>query len=512
MATNLSRSQNNLMNDVSTADVNLLEGPSQDAHDDSFNTISSNHSTPTRPDGPETLHGPGSQPTPIMSPSPGSDNDLNTSTTDPKVLLQLPTKNASNTPVNTVRRSKRTMNRTTPKALKIPQSHAKPKHRGRLPKPKATNDYSPPKRRKTNDTTKQYDTLISMVAGMKGSIENLNSTVTDLKENLTSIQFDLSAMQKTNVDLVSQLAAKTAECRVLDNECIKLRKTIDNHKSSLHENEHNKTLVIGSSIIRDFDESKMNNTDTVCISGGKITDVNEHLSKLGQANNKNQYKRIVIQIASNDCAKKDSTPEPITKEYKLLATCAKSVCDEVCISSICPRTDNEHAQQVLEAVNAELQVICEGDNKMTFINNDKTFRLQDGTINEGFLDNKGLHLSKAGTNSLARNMQLDTKSKDVTKPWPRFPRHTTSQNPPEANEWQTVNRRRHPKNPSPPSLNDNTPSSNRRNVNKPSCFKCGESSHLASTCWHPNSVRCHGCNQLGHKLSKCPTNSQPNNH
>ncbi|CAH1794295.1 unnamed protein product, partial [Owenia fusiformis] len=326
----------------------------------------------------------------------------------------------------------------------------------------------------------------------------------------------------TNTDLVSQLAAKTSKCKDLDEECIYLRKQLTNRKSAI--DNPSKTLVIGSSIIRDFDHTKIRNTDVTCIRGGKIKDVHKEITELGKTTGPKPYNRVILQIASNDSSQNDASAESIVKDYKLMATGAKNISDEIHVSSITPRTDNKQAQEVIEAVNAELQVMCDNDNQFTYINNDTIFRLQDGSINDGYLDSWGLHLTKAGSNKLAHNMKLDTISDDITKPRqfnrPR-PSPNNHNNRPQAPQnvmgisssndtdgWQTVCHKKHNNNSSCDNSSSTYQSSHsnapNKKGNKPACFKCGESSHLASSCWHPHSVRCYLCNSLGHKQTKCP--------
>ncbi|CAH1776254.1 unnamed protein product, partial [Owenia fusiformis] len=172
-----------------------------------------------------------------------------------------------------------------------------------------------------------------------------------------------------------------------------------------------------------------------------------------------------------------------------------------------------------QAVNAELQVLCDHTDNTTFISNDNTFILQDGTINEGFLNRDGLHLNPAGTNRLVHNMGLTKSLKSVTKPFNQYKksRSNAPKNGPNttprpnsdsfANNMNNNLRARVTHNnangqPIPKhSLANVTSAANKA---KPICYKCGEASHLASTCWHPNSIRCYSCMNLGHKTHKCP--------
>ncbi|CAH1795175.1 unnamed protein product, partial [Owenia fusiformis] len=272
----------------------------------------------------------------------------------------------------------------------------------------------------------------------------------------------------------------------------------------------NNTLVIGSSIVRSIDPSKLINTDVDCISGGTIKDVHKKLTSLDKS-----YDRLVLQVGSNDTTKKDATAQSVINDYELLLKGAKHVCEDICVSSICPRTDKPLSQEMAETVNAQLDQLCQKDPNLIFSNNDVTFRLQNNSINTGFLDFKGLHLTKSGTNSLAQNMKLvpkpDHKS-DITKMF--NPRRNPNQSIPQRDatpsskneNWQTVKSRNF-RNQRP---NPTTPTNNKPNVpSKPACFLCGETSHLASSCWHPNAVTCYSCNQLGHKSSRCNNGSSP---
>ncbi|CAH1775988.1 unnamed protein product [Owenia fusiformis] len=356
--------------------------------------------------------------------------------------------------------------------------------------------------KKSLTTKNDVTAVLKALSTMQSSIDTTNKL--------------MQGLQKTNADLVSQLAMKTAQCCELDKECRELRSQL----SKTHSTESGlpKTLVIGSSIIRDFDTNKLHNTEVECIRGGTVDDVHKSLT-----DNNASYDRVILQVGSNDCSK-DNTPEDIAKQYQLLIKGAKNIANEVVVSSICPRTDKPAAQEKVDTVNATLQGICsDEDASVTFINNDLSFKLQDNSINDGFLHGDGLHLSKPGTNRLAINMKLKTKGKDITKPYYNRNKNAFNKQNQQnqdnnnnnddpnhgTNDWTTVNKKH--RNNARQSPNNQTDATTHEQ-SKPQqghslrCIKCGEASHLTSSCWHPATVRCRGCNQLGHKVSRCPAN------
>lgn len=46
-----------------------------------------------------------------------------------------------------------------------------------------------------------------------------------------------------------------------------------------------------------------------------------------------------------------------------------------------------------------------------FIDNEPVFTLKDGSVNDGFLCNDGLHLNDTGTNRLAKTMKIQVQDK-----------------------------------------------------------------------------------------------------
>ncbi|CAH1801393.1 unnamed protein product, partial [Owenia fusiformis] len=386
------------------------------------------------------------------------------------------------------------------------------------------------------------------VPGNTGATCDL-ATVMMMIRDLTESVNELHALNKTNSDLVKQLARKSADNEELHKENAALRGQIKSNANLPKP----KSLLIGSSILRDVDETKLENTDVTCIRGGTISDVHKRLTEKAD-----RYDKIYLQIGSNDC-KRNSDVELICENYKMLLKGAKQCCESLVVSSITPRLDDNEAQARVEQVNGFLICHCI-DEDVKYIDNDTTFKLQDGSINDGFLAPDHLHLADAGTNRLIKNLNIKTNMSDITKPKEtRFPprrpnqkpneqlRQTRSTAPPPMNSQTYEAPHQPPRRPSthatrrPPNHVPQRPSKNSNpkpsldgyiQTNKPKqsnayqpprqhsnmntdnvqkCFKCSETGHLANSCWHPAMVRCHACKELGHKQSNCPNTHQHHN-
>ncbi|CAH1798661.1 unnamed protein product [Owenia fusiformis] len=330
----------------------------------------------------------------------------------------------------------------------------------------------------------------------------------------------LKDINKTNADLVKQLSRKTADNEELHKEVATLRKQLVN-KTVSPPNDNVKSLLIGSSIVRDIDEAKLNNTEVICIRGGKISDIHKKLLTM-----KRKFDHIYLQVGSNDCSEREDV-KLISEDYTLLIRTAKQCSSSVTVSSQTPRIGATQTQERIDQLNGFLLCHCQ-DEDVIFNDNDINFRLKDESINTGYICADKVHLSFAGTNSLAKNLKLKSSCDDVTLPKnKRFdPLQKKSQQQPQ-NKRQTQQHQpndsispvMHPQSDMPrQSGYNNTRKPRSKQTYTPQqechfitssrdnlvCLKCGEPGHLSPSCWHPNTVRCHSCRELGHKSSRCP--------
>ena len=289
------------------------------------------------------------------------------------------------------------------------------------------------------------------------------------------------------------------------------------------------TLVAGSSIIRDFSESKLENTDVVSISGGCISDVSDAVSK--QPSDK--YGRIVLVAGGNVCDPRDPScrkmPSVIVDKYKELVNICKEKASSVTVSSICPRGSNVEVKSQIDSVNAGLQVICaDEDEKVSFVDNSSCFYLKNDSVNEAYFLDDGIHLNYKGTNKLAQNLQLKTKvgETSVCEPKRRF-RHSgikpVSKQKPSNHEstvtsqeddgtdfshffWSHSREKVKPSNKRDSWRKSRSPKRSHdfnRQIDAPnsstSCYNCFERNHTSRSCRHEHPIICNSCGQEGHK-------------
>ena len=118
-------------------------------------------------------------------------------------------------------------------------------------------------------------------------------------------------------------------------------------------------------------------------------------------------------MGTNACAKEnDFVAGASTDTYCQIITTAKEKVQDVSkvkAVSIPPRSDNTSNQERVASLNASLCALAQ-QTGAKFINNDPAFLLQDGSPNDGYLHQDGVHLNLNGTNRLAKNMGLLAKN------------------------------------------------------------------------------------------------------
>ena len=242
---------------------------------------------------------------------------------------------------------------------------------------------------------------------MPSHVSELTQNINQLTTVVKTLTHSVSAMQKS---FDERLNTKDEQLEKLKEENVKLMQTIGDISQKTNEQQWQQfpkphgTVVLGTSIIRDIDEQKLVATKCVCIGGGLIKDLQAAVDRF-PANQK--LCRMVLIGGGNDCDSQvtDLDVTVIVSQFKDLIDSAKCIASTVSVSSICPRNKSQELTDRINALNAGLSTLC-GDLGVDFVNSDPSFTLKDGSLNDGYLIQDNVHLSRAGTNKLVLNLGL----------------------------------------------------------------------------------------------------------
>ena len=164
----------------------------------------------------------------------------------------------------------------------------------------------------------------------------------------------------------------------------------------------NKTLFTGDSIVGRA-KSLDDNVEVLSLPSGTTKQLLECIkSKL------KGYKDIIFYVGFNDCSSGEDT-DAIIRSYKELILEAKQHCSngQIVVSALCPRSDDQKAMDKMNRLNIQLELLSyDMSDTFKFVSNHQAFYLQNGSINDGYLEGKGLHLNKAGMNRLFEILNL----------------------------------------------------------------------------------------------------------
>ena len=157
-------------------------------------------------------------------------------------------------------------------------------------------------------------------------------------------------------------------------------------------------------LIKQVSRDNLKDTDVVCLPGGRIKDVRDYLEALP-----NGYESITLLVGGNDC---DITPPPsaaaIVATYGGLLDMAIIKARNVTVSRICPKMTTTETQQTIDAVNAGLLSMCD-ERAVKFVDKTPLFTLSDGSVNDGYLQPDGVHITRNAIDKIARNLCLQVK-------------------------------------------------------------------------------------------------------
>ena len=255
------------------------------------------------------------------------------------------------------------------------------------------------------------------------------------------------------------------------------------------------SLLIGSGLIRDDNSATLVDTEVVCLPGGKLAGIATKISELSSG-----YYSITVVAGGNDCDTSPSTPSlTVIDAFASVIDAAKMKASTMTVPSVCPRLKTADTTNTIDAVNAGLVTLC-ADKDVIFSDSTPSFKLGDGSVNDGYLHRDGVHLMHAVVSSLAKNLRVNIRNdasgacSGERRPQHQHPHPPTAPSHGGDAELTTVRRQRRP-------------AASARQVSgatRASCYFCGEEGHSKDNCRHGRPIECHTCHRPGHKSKCCP--------
>ena len=270
-------------------------------------------------------------------------------------------------------------------------------------------------------------------AKLTAELQNANEQVqgmitenTQIKEEnqklLTRIELltvELTTM-KTQLETQSQLLEERGNSLAIERSL----RTQPEAQIATEETKH--ALIIGSSLLRDFDETLYNNTKVVALSGAKPTEVTNDL----KARTNERYSKVTVLAGGNQVGSDIEKVDETIMAMKDTINAAKELAPSVAICELPPRINTQEAIASIKALNTKLKDLAD-ECECEFIEVNSVFTLANGEPNDGYFIHDGIHLTLRGATKLVEQMGIplkDTTSKKVNK-WAAYNSSNTTAPP-----------------------------------------------------------------------------------
>ncbi len=177
----------------------------------------------------------------------------------------------------------------------------------------------------------------------------------------------------------------------LTKENTELKKRVDGlmQQPSAVKQDPGRTVVVGDRLVKDLDERKLEHTKVRYQRDTRITNAMAKVKNLP-----GNYHHNALVIGGTDCHGADRpSATHIVDSYCHLVDTAKEKVRIVTVASIPPRTASDDTHERNNVVNTGLTVMC-NEKDVKFSNNDPYVVFSDDSVNEGYLETDGTHLTR----------------------------------------------------------------------------------------------------------------------
>ena len=327
----------------------------------------------------------------------------------------------------------------------------------------------------------------------------LQTEVQDLKKELSLTKLKVNHCNERIEEKTVQLAEERA-----------LRNSLQGKLTQTATVTPNPSLIIGSSIVRDFDESLYTDTQVISQSGAKPTDITKTLKE--KAENRQKYQKVTLVTGGNQLSDEGDNIPAVIDNMKDTIKAAKEVASRVTVCELPPRIHSTQATTTMMNLNVALRQLAE-ESDCDFAETGAVFYLANGQPNDGYYEQDGIHLNLNGSAKLVECLDVPLKPPGKVKVRPKAAykqsrvayAEVAKKNPKKTPSGPTK-----PKSSPPNSAQQKpTPPQAKRNLARPTiaedgfCGYCGEPGHRYQGCWHGQPVVCGICKAATHKSKFC---------
>ena len=236
----------------------------------------------------------------------------------------------------------------------------------------------------TKDGEEQSSCMKHLTDTIAEKLNNIDSSITTMD----------SKIEKTN-QIIQDLQKQPDSTQ---NQTIKGTSTNNKEKNNLEG-----SLLIADDTLTGIQVNYVEqSTEVLVVKDARIHDIKSLLQQAGEENKK--YTSIYIHVGTHD-SESTSVSDVIEQNINEMISVASDICNNVVISSICPRLDEE--MYLLNSIDInQMYLNCCNDNNTLFIDHDLNFRLANGSVNEHFILRNSAQLTQPGLKQLLINLGI----------------------------------------------------------------------------------------------------------
>ena len=174
-------------------------------------------------------------------------------------------------------------------------------------------------------------------------IDDMTSLLRDLIQTSGADREERAILHRDINELRQKHDGLLAKNSALETEVKELKHRLNNY--FLPTDTRDNSLVLGNSLVRDFDEERLHETEVRCMCGAMISDLTKEVEALKEKSA--SFSRIVLLAGGNDAAADpdESDVESAIDNYKSLVNAAKEISQNIAITEIPPQFQPPHAQK-----------------------------------------------------------------------------------------------------------------------------------------------------------------------